>query len=133
MARQVRLEYPGAVYHVTSRGNDRQDVYKSKADRYKFLEILEQACKRHQWAVYAYCLMDNHYHLLIETREATLSKGMRHVNGVYTQWDNNSRKEKRFGHLFQGRFKAIVVDRDTYLKELSRHIVLNPVRTKTKQ
>ena len=72
--------------------------------------------------------MDNHYHLLLETREASLSKGMRHVNGVYTQWYNNTRKEKRFGHLFQGRFKAILVDRESYLLELSRYIVLNPVR-----
>ena len=128
MARPLRIEYPGAVYHVTSRGNDRQAIYETKADRYKFLKLLEQACKRHQWSVYAYCLMDNHYHLLIETREATLSKGMRHLNGVYTQWYNNTRKEKRFGHLFQGRYKAILVERDSYLLELSRYIVLNPLR-----
>ncbi len=130
MARPLRIEYPGAVYHVTSRGNDRQAIYETKADRYRFLKLLEQACKRHQWSVYAYCLMDNHYHLLIETREATLSKGMRHLNGVYTQWYNNTRKEKRFGHLFQGRYKAILVDRDNYLLELSRYIVLNPIRAK---
>jgi len=130
MARPLRIEYPGAVYHVTSRGNDRQAIYETKADRYRFLKLLEQACKRHQWSVYAYCLMGNHYHLLIETREATLSKGMRHLNGVYTQWYNNTRKEKRFGHLFQGRYKAILVDRDNYLLELSRYIVLNPIRAK---
>ena len=76
MARQIRIEYPGAIYHVTSRGNDRQAIYETKSDRYKFLGLLEQACKRYQWSVYSYCLMDNHYHLLIETREATLSKGM---------------------------------------------------------
>jgi len=130
MARQIRIEYPGAVYHITSRGNDRQPIYETKVDRYQFLTILEQACKRHQWGVYAYCLMDNHYHLLLETREASLSKGMRHVNGVYTQWYNNTRKEKRYGHLFQGRFKAILVERGSYLLELSRYIVLNPVRAK---
>ena len=128
MARQIRIEYPGAIYHVTSRGNDRKAIYETKSDRYKFLGLLEQACKRYQWSVYSYCLMDNHYHLLIETREATLSKGMRHLNGVYTQWYNNTRKEKRFGHLFQGRYKAILVERDSYLLELTRYIVLNPIR-----
>ena len=130
MARQIRIEYPGAIYHVTSRGNAQQSIFDNKADRYHFLSILEQACKRHQWSVFAYCLMDNHYHLLIETREASLSKGMRHLNGVYTQWYNNTRKEKRFGHLFQGRFKAILVDKDSYLLELCRYVVLNPVRAK---
>jgi len=105
-------------------------IYDNKADRYQFLSILEQACKRYQWSVYAYCLMDNHFHLLIETRESTLSKGMRHVNGVYTQWYNHTRKEKRFGHLFQGRFKAILVEKDHYLLELCRYVVLNPIRAK---
>lgn len=130
MARPIRIEYSGAVYHITTRGNDRQSIYETKADRYRFLTIVEQACKRYQWSVYAYCLMDNHYHLLIETREPTLSKGMRHINGVYTQWFNNTRNEKRFGHLFQGRFAAVLVDRDNYLLELSRYIALNPVRAK---
>ena len=130
MARQIRIEYPGAIYHITSRGNAQQSIFDTKADRYHFLSILEQACKRYQWSVFAYCLMDNHYHLLIETRENTLSKGMRHLNGVYTQWYNNTRKEKRYGHLFQGRFKAILVDKDGYLLELCRYVVLNPVRAK---
>jgi len=100
MSRQIRIEYPGAVYHITSRGNDQQPIYEETADRTQFLWILEQTCKRYQWRVYAYCLMDNHYHLLVETRESTLSKGMRHINGVYTQWYNKTRKKKRFGHLF---------------------------------
>ena len=130
MARQIRIEYPGAIYHITSRGNAQQAIFDTKADRYHFLSVLEQACKRYQWSVYAYCLMDNHYHLLIETRESSLSKGMRHINGVYTQWFNNTRKEKRHGHLFQGRFKGILVEKDSYLLELCRYVILNPVRAK---
>lgn len=130
MARQIRIEYPGAIYHITSRGNAQQAIFDTKADRYHFLSILEKACERYQWSVFAYCLMDNHYHLLIETRESSLSKGMRHLNGVYTQWYNNTRKNKRYGHLFQGRFKAILVDKESYLLELCRYVVLNPVRAK---
>jgi putative transposase len=130
MSRPIRIEYPGAIYHITARGNAQEAIYHNDADRYHFLSILEQACSRYQWSVYAYCLMDNHYHLLIETRESTLSKGMRHLNGVYTQWFNHTRKERRFGHVFQGRFKAILVDRDSYLLELCRYVVLNPIRAK---
>jgi len=130
MARPIRIEYPGAIYHITSRGNAQSRIFDNDADRYHFLTILEQACKRYQWSVYAYCLMDNHYHLLVETHESSLSKGMRHINGVYTQWYNHTRKIRRYGHLFQGRFKAILVDRDSYLLELCRYVVLNPVRAK---
>lgn len=128
MARPIRIEYPGAVYHITSRGNAQEAIYHTDADRYHFLSLLEQACKRYHWSVYAYCLMDNHYHLLVETRESTLSKGMRHVNGVYTQWFNHTRKQRRYGHVFQGRYKAILVDKESYLLELCRYIVLNPIR-----
>jgi len=130
MARPIRIEYPGAVYHITARGNAQEAIYQTDADRYRFLELLEEACKRYQWSVYAYCLMDNHYHLLVETRESTLSKGMRHINGVYTQWFNYTRKQRRYGHVFQGRFKAILVDKESYLLELCRYVVLNPLRAK---
>ena len=128
MARPIRIEYPGAVYHITSRGNAQQAIYNSDADRYQFLSLLDKACQRYHWSVYAYCLMDNHYHLMVETREASLSKGMRHINCVYTQWFNQTRKQRHSGHLFQGRFKAILVDKESYLLELSRYIVLNPIR-----
>lgn len=130
MARPIRIEFPGAIYHVTSRGNAQQPIFQYDSDRYRFLQLLEQSCKRYQWSVFAYCLMDNHYHLLIETHESTLSRGMRHLNGVYTQWFNHTRKNKRVGHLFQGRFKAILVDKDNYLLELCRYVVLNPLRAK---
>ncbi|MDF2176713.1 transposase [Aliiglaciecola sp. CAU 1673] len=126
MSRPLRVEYPGALYHVTSRGNDQQAIYRQDADYQRFIQLLEDVCKRFNWRIYAYCLMPNHYHLLVETPEANLSRGMRQLNGVYTQKFN--RVHKRVGHLFQGRFKAILVDKDSYLLELSRYIVLNPVR-----
>jgi REP element-mobilizing transposase RayT len=116
----------GALYHITSRGNRQENVYESDADREAFLSILSHVCDRYNWVCYAYCLMDNHYHLLIETPDANLSKGMRQLNGVYTQTFN--RIHGRVGHIFQGRYKAILVDKDSYLLELSRYIVLNPVR-----
>jgi REP element-mobilizing transposase RayT len=128
MARPLRLEYPGGVYHVTSRGNARQRIYTSAADRQAFLGILASVVNRSHWLCHAYCLMDNHYHLLIETPEANLSRGMRQLNGIYTQWFN--RTHHRVGHLFQGRYKAIVVDKESHLLELCRYVVLNPVRAK---
>lgn len=126
MARQLRIEFPGAVYHVTSRGNARLAIYEDDGDREDFLQVLRSAVDRHHWRCHAYCLMENHYHLLIETPEGNLSRGMRHLNGVYTQHYN--RCHGRVGHLFQGRFKAILVERDNYLLELCRYVVLNPVR-----
>jgi len=126
MARPLRIEFPGALYHITSRGNDRKQTYCNDVDRHHFLAQLEHCCDRYNWLCHAYCLMTNHYHLLIETREPTLSKGMKHLNGRYTQ-DFNKR-HARTGHVFQGRFKAILVDSDAYLLELARYIVLNPVR-----
>jgi REP element-mobilizing transposase RayT len=126
MARPLRLEFPGALYHVTSRGNARQPIYAEDEDRRAFMTVLAQVVARHGWLCHAFCLMDNHYHLLIETRNPNLSAGMRQLNGVYTQRYN--RRHGRVGHVFQGRFKAIVVDRDGYLLELARYIVLNPVR-----
>ncbi len=126
MARPLRLEFAHALYHVTSRGDRREDIYHDDADRQAWLSVLAQVCKRFNWTVHAYCLMSNHYHLLVETPDANLSAGMRQLNGVYTQLVN--RAHARVGHVFQGRFKAIVVDKDNYLMELARYVVLNPVR-----
>lgn len=126
MARPLRIEYPGAVYHITGRGNARQDVFLDDEDRLKFLEVLEQVTGRFNWLCHAYCLIANHYHLLIETIDPTLSRGMRQLNGVYTQAFN--RRHNRVGHVFQGRFKAILVEKEAHLLELSRYVVLNPVR-----
>jgi REP element-mobilizing transposase RayT len=128
MARPLRLEYAGALYHITSRGNERQAIYAENGDFELFLSLLANVCGQYNWVVHAYCLMTNHYHLLVETPDANLSKGMRQLNGTYTQAFN--RKHQRVGHLFQGRFKSILVDQDAYLLELSRYIVLNPVRAK---
>jgi REP element-mobilizing transposase RayT len=126
MARPLRIEYAGAVYHVTSRGNARADIFTDSADRQTFLLLLESVINRFNWTCHAYCLMDNHYHLLIETPDGNLSMGMRHLNGVYTQSFN--RRHKRVGHVFQGRFKAVIVEKERYLLELCRYVVLNPVR-----
>jgi putative transposase len=126
MARPLRIEFPGAFYHVTSRGNERKAVFKSQRDREKFLAYLESATERYGAAIHVYCLMDNHYHLLIETPLGNLSKVMHHINSAYTMYFNT--KRKRSGHLLQGRYKAILVDADEYSKELSRYIHLNPVR-----
>ncbi len=128
MARPLRLEFPGALYHVTSRGDQREDIYLGKGDRRLFLDVLGGVCRRFNWSVHAYCLMGNHYHLLVETPEANLSKGMRQLNGVYTQRFN--RTHARVGHVFQGRYEAILVEKDAYLLELARYVVLNPVRAK---
>ena len=128
MARPLRLEFAGALYHITSRGDRRESIYETDDDREVFLSILGQVCERYNWLCHAYCLMDNHYHLLIETRDSNLSKGMRQLNGVYTQQFN--RAHERVGHVFQGRYKAILVDKDSYLLELARYIVLNPVRAR---
>lgn len=126
MARPLRIEFAGAVYHVTSRGNARNDIYVTDSDRQQFLALLQNTTERYDWYCHAYCLMDNHYHLLIETNTPTLSKGMKYLNGTYTQYFN--RQHRRVGHVFQGRFKAILVEKDSYLLELARYIVLNPVR-----
>jgi putative transposase len=128
MARPLRLEFAGAVYHLTSRGNARQKVFFTDHDRQLFLDTLAQVVSRYGWICHAYCLMANHYHLLVETPKANLSIGMRQLNGIYTQSFN--RRHKRVGHLFQGRFKAILVEKEFYLLELCRYIVLNPVRVK---
>lgn len=128
MTRPLRIEYAGAVYHVTSRGNERKPVFKSDQDRLNFLNTLQHVNKRYNWICHAYCLMDNHYHLLIETPDGNLALGMRQLNGVYTQLFNRS--HGRNGHLFQGRYKSILIQKDSHLLEVCRYVVLNPVRAK---
>lgn len=126
MARPLRIDLAGGVYHVTSRGDRREDIYRSDEDRAAWLAVLGQACARFNWRCHAWCQMTNHFHLVLETPDANLSQGMRQLNGVYTQQFNRS--HALVGHLFQGRFKAILVERETYLLELTRYVVLNPVR-----
>jgi putative transposase len=129
MARPLRIEYDGALYHVTSRGNDRKAIFKDDCDRELLLNTLTQVTERFHWICHGYCLMNNHYHLVIETPDGNLSKGMRQLNGVYTQAFN--KRHGRIGHLFQGRFKAILVQKDSHFLEVCRYVVLNPVRVKT--
>lgn len=126
MARSLRILYPGAFYHVTSRGNERKDVFRNQRDREKFLEYLASATERYDAIIHVFCLLSNHYHILIETPAGNLSQIMRHINGAYTTYFNV--KRKRSGHLFQGRYKSILVEADEYATELSRYIHLNPVR-----
>lgn len=131
MSRPLRLQYPGAVYHLTSRGNARQKIFLDDEDRQLFLNTLSHIVDRYNWLCHAYCLMDNHYHLLIETPKLNLSLGMRQLNGIYTQAFN--RRHRRVGHLFQGRYKAILVEKEAHLLELCRYVVLNPLRVKSKK
>jgi REP element-mobilizing transposase RayT len=126
MSRPLRVEFPGALYHVTSRGDRREAIYLDDADRQQWLTLFGQVCQRFNWICHAYCLMDNHFHIVVETIDGNLSAGMRQLNGVYTQWHN--RAHGRVGHVFQGRFKAVLVQRESYLLELARYVVLNPVR-----
>lgn len=126
MARPLRIPLSGGLYHVTARGDRREDIYVDDADRLAWLALFGQVCERFNWRCHAYCQMTNHYHFVVETPDANLSGGMRHLNGVYTQQFN--RRHGLVGHLFQGRFKAILVERDTHLMELTRYVVLNPVR-----
>lgn len=126
MARPLRITYPGAFYHVASRGNERKVVFKSRADRRQFLSYLASATERYNAAIHCYALMGNHYHLLMETPSGNLPQIMRHINGAYTTYFN--RRRNRAGHLFQGRYKAILVEKDAYAKELSRYIHRNPVK-----
>ena len=128
MARPLRIEFPGAFYHITARGNAQQEIFLDDIDRKLFLKLFVSEISQQGWKCFSYCLMNNHYHLVIETPTGNLVRGMKRLNGVYTQkfnWRHN-----RVGHLFQGRYKSIVVDRESYLLELSRYVVLNPVRAK---
>lgn len=128
MARPLRIELAGGIYHVTSRGDGREDIYRNDADRLTWLDLFAKVCARFNWVCHAWCQMNNHYHVVVETIEANLSGGMRHLNGVYTQTFN--RRHDRVGHVFQGRYKAIVVEKDAYLLALARYVVLNPVRAR---
>lgn len=126
MGRPLRIEYPDALYHITSRGNERKEIYLDEEDRLKFLTILEDYHDRYGILIHSYVLMDNHYHLILETPKGNLVQVMQGINGGYTGYFN--RKYERSGHLFQGRYKGILVDKDNYLVELSRYVHLNPVR-----
>ena len=126
MARPLRLEFAGALYHLTSRGDRREPIFEDDDDRRALLEVLAQALERFEATCFAYCLMGNHYHFVVQTRRPNLSRLMRHVNGVYTQRFN--RRHGKVGHLFQGRFKAVLVDEDSYFLEVCRYVDLNPVR-----
>lgn len=126
MSRPLRIEFPGAIYHVTSRGDRREPIFVDDTDRAGLLNVLAQGMQRFDAQVLAYCLMGNHYHFVLHTRQANLSRLMRHLNGVYTQDFN--RRHGKVGHLFQGRFKAILVDREAYLLQVCRYVELNPVR-----
>ena len=125
MSRPLRIQFPGALYHVTARGNRRGSIFEDDEDREAFLRILAQAMDRFDAQVLAYCLMGNHYHLVLHTRQANLALVMRQLNGVYSQTFN--RRHGLVGHVFQGRFKAIFVDRDSYLLALCRYVERNPV------
>lgn len=126
MGRPLRIQYPGAWYHVTSRGNEKRSIFKNNKDREKFLSYLNTAYERYGAVIHVYCLMTNHYHLLLETPRSNLSQILHHINGAYTNYFNA--KWHRSGHLFQGRYMAIVIEKDSYCEELSRYIHLNPVR-----
>jgi len=128
MARPLRIEYDGAFYHVTARGNERKRIFFSQADYKKFKDYLGDAQNQYGYLLHCYMLMTNHYHLIIETPKGNLSKVMHYINGSYTNHVN--RRRGRSGHLFQGRYKAILIDKDNYLLELSRYVHLNPVRAK---
>jgi putative transposase len=126
MARRPRQVIPGGVYHVMSRGNRREPVFTVDNDCLLFLDLVRQIAMRRQWEVQAYCLMENHYHLVVSTPDADLSAGMRQINGEYAQWFN--RLHGFVGHVFQGRFRSVVVESDWHFLELSRYLALNPVR-----
>jgi putative transposase len=128
MARPLRLDFAGAVHHLTSRGNERRAIFRCDADRRQFLKLLGEASLRFRWCVTAYVLMTNHFHLVIRTPEANLSRGMHWLSGTYAAWFN--KRHRRCGHLFQGRFHSFLVDEENYLVEVLRYVVLNPVRAK---
>ncbi len=126
MARPARICFPGALYHVVARGNARECVVRDDEDRAAFLEIVARVVDRYALVLYAYCLMDNHYHLAVETPLANLPRAMRQLNGLYATRFN--RRHNRVGHVFQARYRAILVERETYLLNVCRYIVRNPLR-----
>lgn len=128
MARPLRLQIAGALYHITARGNRRETIYLDDRDRVAFQALLGDVCDRYNWLVHAWCQMSNHYHLLVATPDGNLAAGMRQLNGVYTQRFNA--RHGRAGHVFQGRYGAVMVEREQYLLEVARYVVLNPVRAR---
>ena len=126
MPRAPRLQLAGGIFHITSRGNRKHEIYVNESDRHIFLYALENAVAHYHWRCHAYCLMTNHFHLVIETPQPKLSVGMQRLNGAYGQWFNH--RHRLSGHLFQGRFHSRLVENDSQLLELSRYVVLNPVR-----
>ena len=130
MARKLRVQYPDAIYHLMNRGDRREPIFKDDADRKRFLETLAEACVKTQWQVHAYCLMTNHFHLVVETPQANLVPGMKWFLGTFTSRFN--RRHRLSGHLFSGRYKCLVVDGsgDGYLRTVCDYAHLNPVRAK---
>ncbi|MEO8382610.1 MAG: transposase [Acidobacteriota bacterium] len=128
MARPLRIEFAGATYHITSRGNERKAIFRGTKDRENFLRLLGLAATRFGWSITAWVLMSNHFHLVLETPEPNLSRGMQWINGTYASWFN--RTHKRSGHLFQGRFHGVLVEKESHLADVLRYVVLNPVRAK---
>lgn len=126
MSRPLRVEFEDAIYHVTSRGDRREAIFEDDTDRKALLDVVGHGAERFDASLFAYCLMSNHYHFVLQTRQPNLSRLMRHINGVYTQVYN--RRHRKVGHLFQGRFKALLVDRDAHFLEVCRYVDLNPVR-----
>ena len=126
MARPLRLEFAGALYHLTARGNAQQPIFLDDTDRQQFIRLLSREIRQQHWRCYVYCLMGNHYHLVTETPEPNLSRGLKRLHGTYTQWFN--RRHQRVGHLLQGRLKGLLVEKESYLQELCRYVTLNPVR-----
>ncbi len=126
MSRSLRIQFPGAIYHVTARGNNKQDIFFREEDADMFLEIVAQAVMRYEIVIHAYCLMINHYHFLIEIPQGNISEPMRYINQVYSQRFN--KRYERVGHVFQGRYKSKLVEKEAHLLEVSRYIVNNPVR-----
>ena len=126
MARPPRVAPPGGVFHITARGNRRQEIFLDDRDRRRFLDLLGTVVSRHAWRCHAFCLMPNHFHLMIETRAGDISAGMQRLNGGYAQWFN--RRHEFDGHLFQSRFHSVLLESNWHVLELSRYIVLNPVR-----
>ena len=126
MSRPVRIEFPGATYHVTSKGKDGQIIFMDQEDRAVYLSVVENVVTRFGWLLHSYVLMDNHYHLVVEVPDANLSKGMRQLNGVYTQHVN--RRHDQEGPIFQGRFKSVLFEKKNYLLQVCRHVVTNPAR-----
>lgn len=126
MSRPLRLQFPGALYHVTSRGDHKCAIYQDRTDYVVWLTILGEICAQYNFVIHGYCQMTNHYHLIVETLDGNLSQGMQQLNGRYSQYYN--RRHALVGHVFQGRFKAILVQREQYMMELARYVVLNPLR-----